>query len=124
VRRRVDPSRAHVACACGPSFTLAGWRALERVGEYVDDLVRLDMRHCSACGSTLSLATARVRVTYSVEPVEGGRWIIWRRAGAGEAVAVGIRGRPTLARSEREAEVLVEVQRRALRGQRKRRGAR
>jgi len=76
------------ACACGRSFTQADWEHLPRAGEHLDDDVRAEMRNCP-CGSTLLLSKVRVRVLYTVEQTDGA-WLLFRRAGNGEPVAVGL----------------------------------
>jgi hypothetical protein len=86
-------ARPHKRCACGATYTIGEWRALPLVGFDGDVTERLEHRNCTGCRSTLVLLTPLVAVSYSVEPIEGG-FVIWRRAGAAEELAVGLGARP------------------------------
>lgn len=50
-------------CACGRRYTLAAWRALERIGvmRLDEDGPTLELRNCW-CGSTISLVITKATV--------------------------------------------------------------
>lgn len=42
-------------CGCGARYTRAEWEALTIVGNYADEVEKLEMRQCTACASTLAI---------------------------------------------------------------------
>lgn len=98
-------------CACGRTYTRDEWNKLRLVGEHVDDVERAELRDC-VCGSTIALGTVRVRVAYTVESIDGG-WLLFRRAGSADAIAIGIGARATVFRSRDAAVGEIASQRRA-----------
>lgn len=59
LRRGLTRAREPIVkrCGCGAVHTLAQWRALKLVGEFVDEVVELELRNCT-CGSTISVEVA------------------------------------------------------------------
>lgn len=53
-RRRMKTDNIVHKCACGLTYTAAGWLELEYLDDWVDDEGTLEMRHC-VCGSTRSI---------------------------------------------------------------------
>lgn len=112
--RRVSRTREGTivkTCACGRTYTRAEWNKLRLVGEQVDDVERAELRDC-VCGSTIALGSVRARVEYTVETIDGG-WLLFRRAGSGDAIAIGIGARARVFPSRDAAVGEIASQRRA-----------
>ena len=98
-------------CACGRTYSRDQWLTLPPVGEQIDDVERAELRDC-ICGSTIGIATVRVRIAYTVEATEGG-WLLFRRAGEAEEIAFGVGTVATVFPTKRAAESMIGPQRRA-----------
>lgn len=42
-------------CGCGCSYTESEWMRLTYVGLMIDDVESIELRNCSACGSTIAM---------------------------------------------------------------------
>jgi hypothetical protein len=52
---RISKPPLFEVCACGQRFTRAEWDRLVRVGDVEDDTGPIELRNCSACGSTIGV---------------------------------------------------------------------
>lgn len=101
-------------CACGAEYTRAAWNALEAAGTAGDDVERLEQRHCT-CGSTISLGTLLARVVYRIDAVPAG-WLVWRKAGTRDEVAIGIGSKAIVFRKWHEVTDAIACRKRTDRG--------
>lgn len=107
-RTRTKPLKT---CACGRSFSREEWEALPLVTRTSDDIESRELRNC-LCRSTLSIGRPRVSVFYETEKTEDG-WVLFRRAGVEEAIALGFGDIATVFPSKSAADAMVGVQRKA-----------